>query len=115
MVWKEVDHNNNNNNNTTMPNRDRVEIITQILDVANGGITTRTKITHKTFLSYAQLKEYLTFLTERDLLNYDTVAQTYKITEKGIRLLQFCDELEDMMRKGLQPSSQQSRKRQSSA
>ena len=99
-----------------MPNRDRVEIIRQILDVANGGITTRTKITSKTFLSYAQLKEYLTLLTQRDLLNYDTVAQTYKITEKGIRLLlQFCDELEDMMRKGLQPSSQQSRKRQSSA
>ena len=84
--------------------RDRAEIIRQILDIANGAENiTRTKIMYKAFLSYHQLKDYLVLLTEKDLLRYDSITQTYKTTEKGVRLLQFCNELEDMMKKAVQP------------
>jgi predicted transcriptional regulator len=41
-----------------MNNRDRTEIVSMILEAANGRVT-KTKIMYKAFLSYAQLKEYL--------------------------------------------------------
>ena len=88
-----------------MQNRDRTEIIRQVLDIANGPEDiTKTKIMYKVFLSYKQLKDYLALLTENDLLRYDSPTHTYKSTEKGFRLLQFYNQLEDMMNKALQPS-----------
>jgi predicted transcriptional regulator len=51
---------------------------------------------YKAFLSYTQVKEYLALLVKKDLISYDSITQTYKTTEKGIRLLQFCNELDDM-------------------
>ena len=83
-----------------MQYRDRTEIIRQILDIANGaeGIT-KVKIMYKAFLSYKQVKEYVALLTENDVLRYDSITQTYKTTQKGLRLLQFCTELDDMMKK----------------
>ena len=88
-----------------MPNRDRTEIIRQVLDIANGaeGLT-KIKIMYKAFLSYKQVKEYVALLTENDLLRYDSVTQSYKTTGKGLRLLQFYKQLEDMMKKVSQPS-----------
>jgi predicted transcriptional regulator len=89
-----------------MQYRDRTEIIRQILDIANGAENlTRVKVMYKAFLSFKQTKEYLTLLTERDLISYDSVTPTYKTTEKGFRLLQFCNELEGMVRNGVQPQS----------
>ena len=85
---------------TTMQYRDRAEIIRQILEVTNGAVDiTRTKLMYKAFLSYTQLKEYLRLLTERDLISYDSITHTYKTTDKGLRLLQFYEELDDMMKK----------------
>jgi predicted transcriptional regulator len=83
-----------------MPYRDRTEITRQILDIANGteGLT-MVKIMYKAFLSYKQVKVYVALLTENDLLRYDSITHTYKTTEKGLRLLQFCNELDDMMKK----------------
>jgi predicted transcriptional regulator len=46
--------------------RNRIEIICQILEVANGGITKKIEIMYKANLSYAQLKEYVMVLTESD-------------------------------------------------
>ena len=86
-----------------MQYRDRTDIIRQILNIGNGAEhITRTKIMYKAFLSYNQLKDYLALLTERDLLRYDSITQTYKTTEKGISLLQFCNELDDMTKKASQ-------------
>ena len=52
---------------------------------------------YKTFLSYAQLKEYLTILTANDLLSYDLVKQTFKTTEKGVRFLKTYNQLDQIM------------------
>jgi predicted transcriptional regulator len=88
-----------------MQNRDRAEIIRQILDIANDAVDiTKSKLMYKSFLSYRQLKEYLTLLTEKDLLIYDTITRTYKTTEKGKRLLKLCNELDDMTKRS-QPQS----------
>ena len=64
--------------------RSRTEIVAMILDAANGGAT-KTKMMYKAFLSYNQLKEYLSVLIENNLLEYIEGTQTYK-TRKRIKL-----------------------------
>ncbi len=59
-----------------MKYRSRTDITAQILEAANGGVT-KTKIMYKAFLSYAQLKEYLTVLIENGLLEYIEGEQIY--------------------------------------
>jgi predicted transcriptional regulator len=78
--------------------RSRTEIISQILDTANGGGITKTKLMYKVFLSHDQLKEYLTVLTESDLLHYDFVNRTFKTTEKGLRFLNLYNQIEQLMK-----------------
>jgi predicted transcriptional regulator len=70
-----------------MKYRSRIEIMSQILEAANGGGATRTKIMYKAFLSFIQLREFLMVLTKSDLLSYDGETQTFKTTEKGLRFL----------------------------
>ena len=93
-----------------MKNRDRFEILSLILQVANGGgnNTTRTRIMNRTLLGYKQMKEHLAFLTERDLLYYDTDIGTFKTTETGMRFLQIYSRMKDMIK----PSSQQQQYRE---
>jgi predicted transcriptional regulator len=84
---------------TIMPYRDRTEIICQILDIANGaeGIT-RVKVMYKAFISFKQAKEYLTLLTGRDLISYDTVTQTYTTTEKGVTFVQGYNQMDKKLK-----------------
>ncbi|MFB5599581.1 MAG: winged helix-turn-helix domain-containing protein [Nitrososphaeraceae archaeon] len=79
-----------------MKYRSRTEIVGMILDAANGG-TTKTKIMYKAFLSYAQLKEYLSVLIENDLLSYVEVTQTYKTTEKGLNFIKMHNEIGELL------------------
>jgi predicted transcriptional regulator len=79
-----------------MRNRGRTEIVGSILDAANGGIT-KTKIMYKAFLSYGQLKEYLSLLIENNLLEYLDGTQTYKTTEKGLKFLKMHNEIRDLL------------------
>jgi predicted transcriptional regulator len=68
--------------------RSRIDIVGVILEAANekSGIKS-SKIMYKAFLSYVQLKNYLTALTESKLLSYDKDTRTFKTTEKGLRFL----------------------------
>ena len=70
-----------------MRNRSRTEIVAMILDAANEGGETKTKIMYFAFLSYNQLKEYLSVLVENNLIEYLEGASKYKITEKGLNFL----------------------------
>ncbi len=81
-----------------MKYRDRIDIISQILKIANGGGVTRTKIMYRGLLSYAQIKEYLILLIEKELLRYDKENQTFKTTEKGLRFLDTYSRLGDMIK-----------------
>ena len=93
---------------TTKEYRGRYAIIARMLGTINEsgmeGIS-KTSIMYKSFLSYAQLKEYLSFLLEKGLIG-EFPQQTeasgnekslYKITEKGLRLLQISLEIESLI------------------
>jgi predicted transcriptional regulator len=80
-----------------MTHRSRTEIMGKILDDANGGGATRTKIMYSGFLSYSQMKRYLMVLTQNDLLSYDLNTRTFKTTEKGLRFLEAYNRMDDMM------------------
>ena len=75
--------------------RSRTEIVAMILEAANGGAT-KTKIMYKAFLSYAQLREYLSVLIENNLLEYLDGTQTYKTTEKGLNFLKMHNEIAEL-------------------
>jgi predicted transcriptional regulator len=81
------------------------QILTTIKDSGDEGAT-KTSIMYKSFLSYAQLKEYLSFLIEKGLVNEipkqtkdDNSSQknVYKITERGVRLLEISEEIEKLV------------------
>ena len=79
-----------------MKNRSRTEIAASILDAANGGAT-KTKIMYKSFLSYAQLKEYLSILIENNLIEGLEGTQIYKTTEKGLNFVKMYNEIGELL------------------
>jgi len=79
-----------------MKYRSRTEIVAMILEAANGGAT-KTRIMYKAFLSYAQLREYLSVLIENNLLEYLEGLQTYKTTEKGLNFLKMHNEIGELL------------------
>jgi predicted transcriptional regulator len=80
-----------------MKYRSRTEIVSNILDAANGGGTTKTKLMYKAYISYNQLKECLTILIENNLLVYIDGTQTFKTTEKGLNFLKMHNELGELL------------------
>ena len=79
-----------------MKYRSRTEIVAMILEAANGGAT-KTRIMYKAFLSYAQLREYLSVLIENNLLEYLEGSPTYKTTEKGLNFLKMHNEIGELL------------------
>ena len=72
-----------------MKNRGRTEMLAAMLEVAKGKVT-KTKIMYIAFLSYGQLKEYLSILIENNLIEYldgDNNIQDYR---KRIKLILKC-------------------------
>ena len=67
--------------------RSRTDIVAQILSLTREGPATKTRIMYAVFLSYAQLKEYLSLLLESGLLEFSAVDRTYRTTKKGIEFL----------------------------
>lgn len=77
-----------------MKYRSRTDITALILEAANGGAT-KTRIMYKAYLSFAQLREYLSMLLEKGLLDYVEGRAIYKTTEKGLRVLQMCTQMSE--------------------
>lgn len=61
---------------------------------------------YQAFLSHAQMKDYLIFLTQYDLIVYDVDAQVYKTTEKGLRFLDIYNQMDGMIKAPPAQSSQ---------
>ncbi len=74
-----------------MKYRSRDEIIEFILESIsknqNLDKITATRIMYSAFLSYSQLKEYLSLLLKREILQYNNSNKTYRLTEKGEQYL----------------------------
>jgi predicted transcriptional regulator len=80
-----------------MKYRSRTEIVCNILDAANGGGANKTKIMYAAFLSYVQLKEYLSVLIDNNLIEYSNGTQTFKTTEKGLNYLKMYRESGELL------------------
>ena len=79
-----------------MKYRSRTEIVGNILDAANGRAT-KTIIMYKAFLSYGQLKDYLSVLIENNLIEYLDGNRTFKTTEKGLNYLKMHNEMGELL------------------
>ena len=79
-----------------MGNRSRTEIVSNILEATNGGVT-KTKIMYKAYLSYNQLREYLSILIENNLIEYLDGDNKFKTTEKGLNLLKMHNEMAELL------------------
>ena len=80
-----------------MGNRSRTEIVAMILEAANGG-ETKTKIMYIAFLSYNQVKEYLSILIENTLIEYLDGTNKFKTTEKGLNFLKMHSEIGELFK-----------------
>jgi predicted transcriptional regulator len=90
-----------------MKYRSRLEIIASMLRVASYGDASRTTIMYKSFISHAQLKEFLSFLMQKDLITeyHREEAKShrgegtlvYKTTEKGLYLLRLYNEMNELL------------------
>ena len=79
-----------------MKYRSRTEITAMILDTANME-TTKTKIMYNAYLSYNQLKEFLSILIENNLLEFLEGARTFRTTEKGLNFLKMYREMTELL------------------
>ena len=79
-----------------MKNRGRTEMLAAMLEVAKGKVT-KTKIMYIAFLSYGQLKEYLSILIENNLIEYLDGDNKFKTTEKGLNFLKMHNQIEELL------------------
>ena len=73
--------------------RSSIEVIADMLRLGEAG---KTEIMYSANMSYAQLQKYLKFLLELKLIDRITVGNpviTYRITQKGLRLLRSIDNI----------------------
>ena len=81
-----------------MKYRGRTEILGNILDAANGGVS-RTKIiaNFQLSLSYGQLKEYLSILIDNNLIEYLDGDNKFNTTEKELNFLKMHNQIEELL------------------
>lgn len=75
-----------------MKHRSETERIALILEAINCNSNKRgesqTRIMYKAYLSHSQLKEYLSVLLEKGLIEYQKEDRLYTITQRGIHFIQ---------------------------
>ena len=75
--------------------RDRTEIMSTILNAANGGIT-KTKIMYAAFKPWT-IKGYLSVFIENNLIEYLDGAHKFKTPEKGLNYLKMHNEIGELL------------------
>ena len=78
--------------------RSKTDIVASILESANGNWVIQTKVIYNAFLSHRQLKEYIPFLVENSLLEYNPDNQTYKTTKKGMKLITLYNKMKEYVK-----------------
>ena len=78
--------------------RDRLHIIAEILCITKDG-SLKTQIMYKANLSFAQLNEYLNFLTQIEIVSVKKENNKifYKITDKGQHYLEKYREISEIL------------------
>ena len=79
--------------------RTKNDIVASILrSVKESGELGITKIMYISHLSYRQVAQFLKFIKENELLEYDGSTAAYRITEKGLRYLDLYDKMNDLLK-----------------
>jgi predicted transcriptional regulator len=89
-----------------MRSRDRIEIMSPILEAAKNGRSgddtgsgvTKTRLMLNAYLGHGQLKHYLSILANNGLIEYDSSSETFKTTEKGDRFCVTYREVDEMIK-----------------
>ena len=80
-----------------MKHRSKEEISALILEaIVNTNRATQTIIMYKAYLTHAQLKEFLSSLVEKGLIEYQKEDRLYTITDKGVYFLQVYNQLNQL-------------------
>ena len=66
------------------------------MNAADGARATKNKLLYSAFISFNQLKEYLSLLVENGLIQYEEGTHTYRTTEKGKRFLQIQNKIDEV-------------------
>ena len=79
-------------------NRDRLEIIADILEVAKVG-QLKTRILYDGNLNFVQLNEYLGFMIKMGFLevNMDNEKRIYRTTNRGLKYLESYEEISNLL------------------
>jgi predicted transcriptional regulator len=80
-----------------MKYRSRFAIASNILEVARAGNATKTRLMYGSFLSFAQINQYLKFLVANSLVMKNEEMRTYSLTEKGLRFLRIYEEMSQLI------------------
>jgi len=77
--------------------RNRIDIITSILKIANGNEVKQVEILVKANITHTIFKEYLFHLFQSGLIEYIRFQRTYRTTTKGILFLSICDKMKNLI------------------
>jgi predicted transcriptional regulator len=80
-----------------MKYRSRFEIASSILKVVLEGNASKRRLMYASFVSFAQIEEYLGFLVANGLVLADTDSHVYSLTEKGMRFLHVYEDLSKLI------------------
>lgn len=82
-----------------MKYRSRTDIVAAILKSATQeGGTGMTRIMYNSFMSFNQIKEYLTLLVQNGLLEYHEGNRKYKTSKKGNRFLMLYENVDELLK-----------------
>jgi predicted transcriptional regulator len=86
--------------NPSSKRRDKLYIISEILEIAKDGVL-KTQIMYRANLSFTQLNDYLKFMLRINLIekNVENGKEVYKATEKGMNFLQRYREITELLKK----------------
>jgi predicted transcriptional regulator len=80
--------------------RDRTELVASVLEVINGRSLNASQIMYRSFLSYAQMKQYVSILIDAGLIRTyqeENRRRTYRITDKGLMYLHLHNQLDELL------------------
>ncbi len=70
-----------------MASRSRIDVSIDILNAALGEGTTKTRLMYEAFVSFEELREYLSELIKLGLMETTATERIYKTTRKGKEFL----------------------------
>lgn len=80
-----------------MKHRSKEEIAALILEaIVHTNRATQTIIMYKAYLTHVQLKQFLSSLMEKGLIEYHKLERLYTITEKGMHFLEVYNQLNQL-------------------